>query len=422
MFQNARSTPARAIAALTLAAGVASIAMAQPCSPTAGVPVWQTDGYRIDVANDIAVTTGNGVFRIWDLATDPPQLVSETVDQAVDVATDGHTLFTVVANSQDVAVWDISSPSTPLLIGTIPHQGPFLNAAELSLVGETLYVFHMGSDYRFIRMYDVSNPAAPVLLDAGFLEDYPGLYTPATDGSLIIGARLSYIRFDGVPNSHQTSSFFYIDDWESLNVDWFTVAAHNGVLYLGGYSYDEQFNPVPAQLLFARLPDDGSHLLSVESMPLPEGGPYALSISDDRLAVTMYRWMYDENGVIVSEHTSVVLFDISEPLAPRYLSTLDLPDADVGGVGWESTALSANRGAVLINHSEGATLFPFELHCVNCPADLDGDGALTSSDFLMYLNAFDTHDPAADVAPVGGDGSWDSSDFLAYLNLYSQGC
>jgi hypothetical protein len=54
-----------------------------------------------------------------------------------------------------------------------------------------------------------------------------------------------------------------------------------------------------------------------------------------------------------------------------------------------------------------------------CPADLDGDGALTIFDFLRYQNLFDAGDPIADF---DGDGALTIFDFLAFQNAFDAGC
>ncbi|NRA58208.1 MAG: hypothetical protein HRU13_08880 [Phycisphaerales bacterium] len=54
-----------------------------------------------------------------------------------------------------------------------------------------------------------------------------------------------------------------------------------------------------------------------------------------------------------------------------------------------------------------------------CPADLDGDGALTFFDFLAFQNLFDAGDPIADF---DGDGAFTIFDFLAFQNAFDAGC
>ncbi len=54
-----------------------------------------------------------------------------------------------------------------------------------------------------------------------------------------------------------------------------------------------------------------------------------------------------------------------------------------------------------------------------CPADYDGDGALTIFDFLLFQNDFGAGSPAADF---DGDGALTIFDFLAFQNAFDQGC
>lgn len=54
-----------------------------------------------------------------------------------------------------------------------------------------------------------------------------------------------------------------------------------------------------------------------------------------------------------------------------------------------------------------------------CRVDLDGDGALTIFDFLVFFNAFDDADPVADF---DGDGTFTVFDFLAFQNEFDAGC
>lgn len=52
------------------------------------------------------------------------------------------------------------------------------------------------------------------------------------------------------------------------------------------------------------------------------------------------------------------------------------------------------------------------------PADVNGDGAVNTLDFLGFLNAYNAGDPIADF---NGDGTINTLDFLAYLNAFNGG-
>jgi len=57
--------------------------------------------------------------------------------------------------------------------------------------------------------------------------------------------------------------------------------------------------------------------------------------------------------------------------------------------------------------------------CDPCPADLDGDDALTVFDFLAFINLYNTGDLAADF---DGDGELTVLDFLAFQTAFDAGC
>lgn len=54
-----------------------------------------------------------------------------------------------------------------------------------------------------------------------------------------------------------------------------------------------------------------------------------------------------------------------------------------------------------------------------CRVDLSGDGLADFSDYLLFLNAYESQNPAADFS---GDGLIDFVDFLVFLNEYQAGC
>ena len=62
---------------------------------------------------------------------------------------------------------------------------------------------------------------------------------------------------------------------------------------------------------------------------------------------------------------------------------------------------------------------PIAIDCLACPADLDGDGALTIFDFLLVQGLFAIGDMAADF---DGDGRLTIFDFLAFQTAFDAGC
>ncbi|GIW74652.1 MAG: hypothetical protein KatS3mg103_1174 [Phycisphaerales bacterium] len=81
---------------------------------------------------------------------------------------------------------------------------------------------------------------------------------------------------------------------------------------------------------------------------------------------------------------------------------------DLGSPGWD-----ASFGYGLVNAQAALGIEP------PCPADFDGDGTLSLSDFLAFQSAFDNGEPSADL---NGDGMLDIFDFLEFQNLFVAGC
>ena len=80
-----------------------------------------------------------------------------------------------------------------------------------------------------------------------------------------------------------------------------------------------------------------------------------------------------------------------------------------------SSPMLAPDGTLYVNCSD-TYLYAFKDPCL---ADFNGDGSVSTLDFLAFLNAWVAQDPKADW---NHDGSFDTLDFLAFLNTWAAGC
>lgn len=64
-------------------------------------------------------------------------------------------------------------------------------------------------------------------------------------------------------------------------------------------------------------------------------------------------------------------------------------------------------------------LASLEMNGSPCAPDLNGDGAVNTQDFLLYLNYWSSGNPLADW---NGDGTINTLDFVAFLNSWAAGC
>ncbi len=76
----------------------------------------------------------------------------------------------------------------------------------------------------------------------------------------------------------------------------------------------------------------------------------------------------------------------------------------------------------LLTEAEISAHYDALVNGARCPADLDGDGALTVFDFLAFQTAFDAGERIADFNPTTCTPNLDIFDFLAFQNAFDAGC
>lgn len=109
----------------------------------------------------------------------------------------------------------------------------------------------------------------------------------------------------------------------------------------------------------------------------------------------------------------------------QWVQNAELAPADGDPFNFFGSAVALSGDAAIIgsyldadNGIQTGSAYVFDLNC-RCAADLNGDGAVNTQDFIFYLNAWANGDPVADW---NGDGSINTQDFIAYLNDWAAGC
>jgi hypothetical protein len=64
-------------------------------------------------------------------------------------------------------------------------------------------------------------------------------------------------------------------------------------------------------------------------------------------------------------------------------------------------------------------IYDIECDSADCPADVNGDGAVTPTDFTAWINAFNNNLPECDQ---NGDGNCTPTDFTAWIANFNAGC
>ncbi|MCC6676650.1 MAG: agmatine deiminase family protein [Phycisphaerales bacterium] len=164
-------------------------------------------------------------------------------------------------------------------------------------------------------------------------------------------------------------------------------------------------------------------------IPAPAGGanPSALIRSPrggetfdagDTVSIT---WSTDDDQAAVA-NIDLLLSTDGGATYPTVIASMT---ADDGSHLWTVPNIPTTHARVRIVARDGDGLTGFDSSPADftivgtCPIDYTGDGQVDFSDYLEFLNRYDTQDPSADL---NQDGLVDFSDYLEFLTLYDGGC
>ncbi len=105
------------------------------------------------------------------------------------------------------------------------------------------------------------------------------------------------------------------------------------------------------------------------------------------------------------------------------LATLRARDASPGARMGASVAIGgviATVGAPMDDERGNDAGAAIAFDADRCGADLDGDGAVDSDDFFLYLDAFVSNN--RDTCDIDGDGDCDGDDYFGFLDLFEDPC
>lgn len=317
-------------------------------------------------------------LRVFDLS-DPsaPALVATLPIDNVStrVAIEGQTLYLPTLGSDpSITAIDIASPTDPDVIGRTPTAGPVLDLRVRDGV-----VFAPSGDAGLV-MYDATDPSS--------LQQIAALAVGPTTRLVLDGDRL----FLKVGDAFDDARILVIDVANpadptivgETSVEGFA----NDIEYLGG----DAVAVVGARFSIVSVEDPASPFVSGE-FDQPGGS---------------FQSLRRNGNVLLAAGAGPMLYDISNPFAPTYAGRVALDSGDVG--------LDFLGGLAVAVSKDGLHVLDIS-DC--CPADLDGDGAATIFDFLIFQNLFDDRDPRADF---DGDGDFTLFDFLAFQDAFAAGC
>jgi hypothetical protein len=177
--------------------------------------------------------------------------------------------------------------------------------------------------------------------------------------------------------------------------------------------------------------------------------PGGSTVLDHEMAVydaSGHRLANDDDGG--SDHRSMLTFGAGTPVRPPVMATGSpkprnggdgaLPagqhylavttyNASFADTGWFVTTTGTASGAVAVEFRTNLPPLPCGTADVGGQGGAHGaDGQLDNNDFVVYIDMFFAHDPAADLGSQGGlpgaDGQWNNNDFVVFINEFFAGC
>jgi hypothetical protein len=332
--------------------------VSNPSSPTQ-VGTVDTPG----VAEDVAVSgnfayvadysSGLQVINVSNPAS--PTIVGnvDTPGDAFGVAVSG-TIAYVADEYYGIQVIDISNPSAPHIVGTVDTPA---NAQDLVVVGTTVYVSDAQSGLQII---DASNPAAPIITGSAD--------TPGYAWNLSVQGTKAYVA----------------DNDKGLAVI-------------------DISNPTSPTLIASKAKPGGAGAIAVTgALGVVIGGSFGLETFDPSMVTPLFLYgtlnepmtpsLIGANGSLacVPYYASLVIIDTSNPLHPKVVNRMLLPDLG-GDVVLSGTIAFATFHAPYPSNSGG--LLAIDLSIPSAPAVLDtlflpSGGDLAVSGPKAYMAVF----------------------------------
>jgi Tfp pilus assembly protein PilV len=130
------------------------------------------NGWKVAYQNNylyVARTGGNPDFAIFDVSTpSSPNLIGsvDTSGRPYNLVVEGsYVYFASSSNTQELQIYDISNPASPTLIGSYDLGGN-TNAFSIDKVGNYAYLTRDSSNNDELIVFDVSNPSSPSLISS----------------------------------------------------------------------------------------------------------------------------------------------------------------------------------------------------------------------------------------------------------------
>jgi hypothetical protein len=350
---------------------------------------------EIELSGDLALIAHDQGLSIFDIS-DPtiPTLRSNfpTADTAVGLDISGTTAY-LATHQSGLDIVDVSDPSNPTLI---TNYNPGRSTQDIQIVGDLAYVVNRITG---LHILDISNPSSPLVLS---ITDTPARAEDITIHENI--ALISHGTFDlqilDVSNPTSPTIVGTISPLDSADFGIDATTVHDGLLYTaensGGYRVWEFSNPATPIELATINTDIGTTIGFGREITFRDS---ILILANGSGGLSIYNNTDPTNPTLIVNHKA------------RETTASDLAS-------FRRIALRDDLAFTTVLNG-GFRIFDF-LGChTPCPVDFNNDTVINFFDISIFLSAFNTQDPLADL---NLDGNFDFFDVSIVFGFFSSGC
>ncbi|MBK7383619.1 MAG: hypothetical protein IPI81_09825 [Flavobacteriales bacterium] len=281
--------------------------------------------YDIEVSGNYAYVLGRGnnSILVFDVSTPSAPVLSTTIGMSIapfSIAVSGNYAYVVGRYGTDMLVFDISTPTAPSLSATIPTG---LGLYEITVSGNYAYVVNVNGG---VPVFDISTPNAPSLVTT--IPENVSHLAISGNYAYLIGSDLRVYDIS-IPNAPTFSTSVATGNSPSA------IGIAGNVAFVAGYS------PADPMRIYDISTPSAPGLVASTTLGAGDGAS-SLDVVGNYVFVTNFN------------SSTTLVFDMSTPSAPSLLMTIP-------GVGPVRFATAGNYAYVLNYNS--STMAVYELFC-----------------------------------------------------------
>ena len=304
-------------------------------------------GVAVSGTKAYVVSYNSSLLEVFDVSSPASPVLRGSVglglQQPTGVAVSGTIAYVISTRSNTLQTFDVSNPASPTRLGSV-STGSFPSSMAVS--GTTVYVVNRGGSSHSLQVFDASNPASPTLRGTASTDSPFGVAVSGTTVYVASAGSLSLQVFDASNPASPT-----------LRGSVGTYGAPVSVAVSGTTAYVANASTDVLQAFNVSNPASPTALGRINLGGSSSGQyTYALAVSGSAVYASNY-------GV-----RTLKVFDMSNPASPTLVSSAGTGNGPV------SLAVSGNTAYVVNNNDNTLQAFASPVRTVV----VGGDGTLTS--------------------------------------------